>query len=141
MNIYTIGYTKKTLRDFIEQLKHNHIQKVIDVRLNNTSQLAGFSKKEDLKYILELVGIEYEHNLDLAPTVSILKAYKEKRITWEEYEKLFREILEKRRPKIYNGKEKTHICFLCTEDKATNCHRRLVAEYYQAKIGGVIKHL
>jgi uncharacterized protein (DUF488 family) len=141
VRICTIGYTKKSLRDFVSRLTKNNVQKVIDVRLNNNSQLAGFSKKEDLKYILELVGIDYEHNVDLAPTKSLLKDYKEKKITWEQYEQIFRELLVERNPKINNINKYRNICFLCTEDKATNCHRRLVAEYYQKKAGGVIKHI
>lgn len=143
MQIHTIGFSKKSLKDFIHRLKANKIKKIIDVRLNNTSQLAGFAKKEDLQYILELVGIRYEHCPELAPTEEILKNYKHKKISWVDYEKLFKEILQKRQPSsIIIQSPEGNICFLCSEDKPYNCHRKLVAEYFQCKVDNItIKHL
>lgn len=143
MELYTIGFSKKTLRDFIQRLQKNRVKKLIDVRLNNTSQLAGYAKKEDLEYVLELVGIKYEHYPQLAPTERILKDFKNKRITWDEYEKLFMELLKMREPHedFING-QKGNICLLCSEDKPNECHRRLIAEYFLEKQGDfLIKHL
>jgi uncharacterized protein (DUF488 family) len=144
MVIYTIGYTKKSLRDFIGRLRKNNIDKVIDIRLNNTSQLAGYSKKDDLAFILELFNISYEHRPILAPTEDLLKAYTKKQIDWPEYERVFRQLLEDRKAvlPVLNNNSDEHICFLCTEDKPEHCHRRLVAEHYLEKSGGsVIKHI
>lgn len=144
MLIYTIGFSKKSLKDFISRLKQAEVRKVVDVRLNNTSQLAGYAKKEDLEYILSLVGIAYEHHPELAPTDALLKNYKEKRITWEDYEAEFLRTLSGRRPlnSINWADESEPICFLCSEDKAARCHRRLVAEFYANHLPGLaIKHL
>ncbi|MCL4439484.1 MAG: DUF488 domain-containing protein [Firmicutes bacterium] len=131
MVIHTIGFSKKNLKKFITRLKIADVKKIIDVRLNNTSQLAGYSKKEDLEYILNLVGINYEHIPDLAPTEELLKDYKNKKLTWADYEKKFKEILASRDPyKKIIASQIANICLLCSEDKADECHRRLVAEYY-----------
>ncbi|NLX01727.1 MAG: DUF488 domain-containing protein [Syntrophomonadaceae bacterium] len=144
MLICTIGFSKKNLREFITRLKNVGVEKVVDVRLNNTSQLAGYAKKQDLEYVLELVGIKYEHHPELAPTELLLKDYKDKKISWEEYEKTFNKILEERNPisQISISKWPGVICLLCAEDKAEYCHRRLVAEYFQKNLQGVeVKHL
>ncbi|MBM7853902.1 uncharacterized protein (DUF488 family) [Desulfohalotomaculum tongense] len=143
MTIFTIGFSKKSLREFIKRLQKHNINQVIDIRLNNTSQLAGFAKKEDLKYILELVGIEYKHMPEFAPTDAILKGYKNKKITWDEYEKLFIDLLKTREPlpNIVDTPGE-NICLLCSEDKPKECHRRLVAEYFLSKnYCSSIKHL
>ena len=82
MKLFTIGFTKKSAKEFFELLTNNDIKKLIDIRLNNVSQLAGFSKGNDLKYFLkELCGIQYSHNVNLAPTKDILDDYKKKKIT------------------------------------------------------------
>ena len=143
MQICTIGFSKKSLREFINRLKKNNIKTVIDIRLNNTSQLAGYAKKDDLLFVLELVGIGYEHHPELAPTEIVLKDYKNKKISWQEYEEQFLELLRKRKPQInIIENNDSNICLLCSEDKPVCCHRRLVAEYYQAKLGNVvINHL
>lgn len=132
MKIYTIGFTKKTAREFFDLLRKNSINKILDVRLNNSSQLAGYSKGTDLEFFCELCGIRYQHDLNLAPTKEILDNYKSKTINWTEYEMEFNKLLEKRQkaeeidltPGIVDG-----VCLLCSEDKAKNCHRRLIAEY------------
>lgn len=98
VSIYTIGFSKKSLREFITRLKTAGVRKVIDVRLHNTSQLAGYAKKEDLEYVLELAGIAYEHRPELAPTEELLKGYKSGEITWPEYEKVYKDLLKKREP-------------------------------------------
>ena len=142
--IYTIGFAKKNARDFFGKLKDSGVKTVIDIRLNNTSQLAGFTKEQDLPYFLqELAGIEYIHKPDLAPTKDILNAYKKKEIDWSEYEKRFRQLLIERHventitPQFVNKS-----CLLCSEQKPDKCHRRLTAEYFRELWGEVkIVHL
>lgn len=129
MNIYTIGFSKKNLRQFIELIRKAEINKIIDVRLNNTSQLAGYAKKDDLKFILEIFNIEYEHIPELAPTEKLLKDFKNKNISWEDYEKEFKQILQKNNPATFiEIQDGQNICLLCSEDKPNYCHRRLIAE-------------
>ncbi len=131
MIVCTIGFSKKNLREFIHKLQNAGVKKVIDIRLNNTSQLAGYSKKQDLEFVLELVNIDYDHRLEFAPTETLLKDYKEKKISWAEYENIFNNLLEKRKPltRIETKNEPEVICLLCSEDKPSKCHRRLVAEF------------
>lgn len=130
--IYTIGFSKKNLKQFITRLQDAGVKKLIDVRLNNTSQLAGYAKKDDLEYVLNLVGIGYEHHPELAPTEELLKKYKKKQITWQDYEKEYNNILLQRDPlkSIDFRKQEGPFCLLCSEDKPEMCHRRLLAEYY-----------
>jgi uncharacterized protein (DUF488 family) len=143
--ICTIGFAKKSLRKFVSLLQEAGVTKLIDTRLNNTSQLAGFAKKNDLAYILELVGINYEHEPALAPTEDILKGYKDKEMTWENYEKSYVKLLGERDALSIVTKQilDDRICFLCSEEKPTHCHRRLLAEFIQAekKTEIVIQHL
>lgn len=129
MRLFTIGFTKKTAKGFFEILKNNKVKKLLDVRLNNSSQLAGFTKGTDLQFFLsEICGIEYEHDISLAPTKEILNWYKRKEISWLKYENLFIKLLMERR--IDNKfKELDGLCLLCSEASPENCHRRLVAEY------------
>ncbi len=141
VNLFTIGFTQKTAERFFETLIKADVRCVIDTRLNNVSQLAGFAKQKDLKYFLsKLGGIDYVHLLDLAPTKDILDDYKKKRISWEDYESKFnslitgRQIEKKVSPKLLHGG-----CLLCSEAKPHQCHRRLVAEYLQRKLDTVIK--
>jgi uncharacterized protein (DUF488 family) len=98
MVVCTIGFSKKNLRELISKLKDAGVEKVMDIRLNNTSQLAGYAKKQDLEYVLDLVGIDYEHYPELAPTEELLKDYKGKKVSWDEYEKAFNAILDQRKP-------------------------------------------
>ncbi|NWK12374.1 DUF488 family protein [Clostridium cadaveris] len=133
MRIYTIGFTQKTAEQFFSLIQHNNIETVLDVRLNNSSQLAGFAKGRDLKYFLEeLVKVNYIHDLTFAPTKEILDNYKSKNIIWVEYEQKYKELLSKRKiEEIVKNKYKgkfDRVCLLCSEAEATNCHRRLVAE-------------
>lgn len=109
------------------------IRTLVDIRLNNTSQLAGFAKKEDLAYIMELVGIHYIHDVSLAPTSEILEAYKKKKISGSEFGKLYVDLLEKRRiqDRISEIIGEGVPCFLCSEDDPHHCHRRYLAEYLQ----------
>ncbi|QTC41323.1 DUF488 domain-containing protein [Bacillus sp. V3] len=130
-NLCTIGFSKKNLRQFVELLESNNVDKLVDTRLNNTSQLSGYSKKDDLEYVMELRNIEYVHEPILAPTDDILKAYKKKEITWETYEKRYIDLLIERniKDKIDEIIGNKTICLLCSEHKPHHCHRRLLAEF------------
>jgi uncharacterized protein (DUF488 family) len=140
VNLFTIGFTQKNAEQFFETLLAKGIKRVIDTRLNNVSQLAGFAKQKDLKYFLsKFGGIEYIHLLDLAPTKDILDGYKKKQMSWREYEIKFNSLIEKRKiekkllPELLDGG-----CLLCSEAKPHQCHRRLVAEYLQKKLDAAI---
>ncbi len=139
--IYTIGFTKKTAEVFFELLKNNEINAILDIRLNNTSQLAGFSKYPDIKYFLkELCAIDYFSDVKFAPTEQVLKDYKAKRITWDDYVLQFNELMESRNIKEYiqskyGNCEYDNICLLCSEEKPVNCHRSLVANCFREILG------
>ena len=130
MNIYTIGFTKKSAERFFEALRQSGAKRLIDVRLNNVSQLAGFAKKQDLTYFLkQICGIEYVHVLALAPTQDMLDGYKKRRRSWRDYENEFLTLMRDR--KIENEISRDLMdggCLLCSEDKPEHCHSRLVAE-------------
>lgn len=139
MKIFTLGFTKKSAEQFFDLLKRNNIHTLIDIRLNNNSQLAGFTKGLDLKYFLkELCNIEYIHKIELAPTKVLLDDYKKKKISWNEYEEVFNNLLEQRNvDEDLSNLFSQHLapfCFLCSEPVPEKCHRRLVAEYIQNKI-------
>jgi len=141
VNLFTIGFTQKKAEQFFETLIKAGVKRVIDTRLNNVSQLAGFAKKPDLQYFLQKIGgIEYIHILDLAPTKDILDAYKKKEITWDSYEHKFNQLITQRQ---IESKLSIDIidksCLLCSELKPHNCHRRLVAEYLQTNLEKTIK--
>jgi uncharacterized protein (DUF488 family) len=144
MKLFTIGFTKKTAEKFFGLLRGSGARRVVDVRLNNVSQLAGFAKKDDLAFFLkEVAGMEYVHVPELAPTQEMLDAYKKEKGDWRLYEQRFlglmreRKIEEKLPRSIFEGG-----CLLCSEDKPHQCHRRLVAEYLQQHWGDVdVKHL
>lgn len=129
--LFTIGFAKKNAREFFTILKEARVSTVIDVRLNNVSQLAGFTKKQDLRYFLkEIVGIDYTHKPELAPTKEILDAFRKKEIDWSEYERQFRRLLAERKIEDIITQKLAHkACLLCSEPTPEKCHRRLVAEY------------
>ncbi|AHJ30712.1 DUF488 domain-containing protein [Nodularia spumigena CS-584] len=141
VNLFTIGFTQKKAEQFFETLIKAGVKRVIDTRLNNVSQLAGFAKKNDLEYFLRKIGeIEYIHILDLAPTKDILEEYKKKQINWALYEKRFNQLITERQiEKKVNSDLLDEACLLCSEAKPHNCHRRLVAEYLQNKLNTPIK--
>lgn len=145
--IFTIGFTKKTAQVFFELLKNNRVNMVVDVRLNNTSQLAGFSKYPDIKYFLkQICGIDYISDVKFAPTEQILKDYKAKKISWEDYVLQFDELMDIRKINEYievkySNVPYDNICLLCSEEKPTNCHRSLVANHFNYVLGGNIIHL
>lgn len=131
MILYTIGFTKKSAEDFFNILISNGIKKLIDIRLNNASQLAGFAKSRDLKFFLKkIAGIEYIHMPQLAPTKDLLKRYQKKQVSWEEYEKEYIQILDNRNIlKDIDYSKFDNSVFLCSEPTAEHCHRRLLSEY------------
>ena len=132
MKLFTIGVSKKSAESFFALLKENRVEKIIDIRLKNKSQLLGFAKGPDLKYFSEECHhIKYEHLPLFAPTEELLKKYKKDK-DWLSYEAEFLKILDSR--PIVDGFQKTrkgskNICLLCSEPKPEKCHRRLVAEY------------
>ncbi len=133
IKIYTIGFTEKSAEKFFDLLKNAEVKKMIDIRLNNSSQLAGFAKGSDLKFFFkEILNVDYEHNLKFAPSKELLTNIRENKINWEEYEKEFLELIAKRNILAKIDFEKLNgICFLCSEHKPENCHRKLLAEYLQ----------
>jgi uncharacterized protein (DUF488 family) len=140
VEIYTIGFTKKSAEQFFGTLRRAGIKRLIDIRLNNSSQLAGFTKQDDLAFFLrEICGAEYSHQLFLAPTKEILDGYKKKKITWDEYETRFSLLLSERKveERIDKGLFEVPTVLLCSEPRAEKCHRRLVAEYLSDKWGSV----
>lgn len=143
MKIFTIGFTKKSAETFFTRLKEAGVKCLVDVRLNNVSQLAGFTKKEDLRYFArEICGIDYMHLPDLAPTQDILDAYKKHKGDWSVYEQRFLDLIRNRRIEETTRMLPDGSCFLCSEERPKHCHRRLVAEYLKDKWGDVeIEHI
>lgn len=144
IEISTIGFTKKTAERFFDLLKRSGAKKLIDVRLNNVSQLAGFAKRDDLAFFAkEICDVDYVHMPLLAPTQEMLDSYKKHGGDWSEYEKQFMGLLAARKIEArLSPEEVADSCLLCSEDKPHHCHRRLVAEYLNDKWGGVVaRHL
>lgn len=137
MRIYTIGFTKKNAETFFELLRKNNVRKLLDIRLNNVSQLAGFAKGSDLEYFIKtILNIGYKHDIRLSPTKDLLDRYKAGAISWNDYEKEFNKILLDRNVRNIILNEYTDeldgICLLCSEFEAKECHRRLVAEFIRS---------
>lgn len=143
MKLFTIGFTKTSAELFFLRLANAKVTKIIDIRLNNSSQLAGFAKKDDLQYFTKKIcNIEYKYMPQLAPTKEILDEYKKSKSEWSVYERKFLELMTKRKIENLDRKELDGGCLLCSEDKPHQCHRRLVAEYLRDKWGDVeIVHL
>lgn len=133
IKLYTIGFTKKNAEKFFGLLKSNEVNKIVDTRINNTSQLSGFAKGNDLKFFAkELNDINYQHNLDFAPTKELLSQYRKGDLTWDKYEKEYLDLLDFRKVSKKVDIKKLHKnCLLCSEHTAEKCHRRLLAEYFQ----------
>lgn len=142
INLYTIGFTKKTAQQFFETLVNSGVKRVVDTRLNNVSQLAGFAKRKDLEYFLKSIGnIEYVHILDMAPTKDILDEYKKNKGDWETYEQKFLQLISDRKiEKQVSQQFLSDSCLLCSEAKPHHCHRRLVAEYLSDKLDNISIH-
>jgi len=145
MEIYSIGFTQKSASEFFGTLKAHGIQRLLDVRLNNTSQLAAFAKQADLAYFLrKICAADYEHEPLLAPTQEMLDAYKKRKGGWEAYEHAFLALMQARNIESTLDKESfaQKTVLLCSEPTAEHCHRRLVLEYLQNRWEGVrIHHL
>lgn len=145
MEIYSIGFTKKTAEQFFGILRANGIRRLLDVRLNNVSQLAGFAKRDDLAFFLKAIcGADYVHEPSLAPTQEMLDAFKKNKGSWDEYEPRFLSLMAERRieENLDHSLFSVPTVLLCSEPTAEHCHRRLVLEYLNDKWGGVrIVHL
>jgi uncharacterized protein (DUF488 family) len=145
VEVYTIGFTKKTAEEFFGLLSKAGVRRLVDVRLKNTSHLASWTKRVDLEFFLrELLGADYVHEPLLAPTEALLTGYQKRQLTWSEYETRFLELMAERRveEKIPPSLFEVPTVLLCTEPDAQRCHRRLVAEYLDARWGGLdVVHL
>jgi uncharacterized protein (DUF488 family) len=144
MKVFTIGFTKKSAETFFTRLQRAQVKRLVDVRLNNVSQLAGFTKRDDLRYFTKAIcQIDYLHVPELAPTQDMLNTYKKEKGDWAIYERRFLELMRERqiertidRGLIDGG------CLLCSEEKPHHCHRRLVAEYLKQHWGNLeIEHI
>ena len=142
--VYTIGFTKKSASEFFGMLKESGAKRLVDVRLNNVSQLAGFAKRDDLEYFLrQICRMDYVHMPSLAPTKEMLDAYRKEHRDWQTYEREFLALMDARRvAKLGIKRIMSNACLLCSEDTPDHCHRRLVAEYLRRHWGDVeITHL
>jgi uncharacterized protein (DUF488 family) len=138
--IYTIGFTQKSASEFFELLRANKIKRLIDVRLNNSSQLSGFSKKNDLAYFLRTIcDAEYLHMPMLAPTQEMRDEYKKSKSGWDLYARQYVELMREREIETHLDRNlfKQRAVLLCTEPTQEHCHRRLLVEYLNANWGSV----
>ena len=136
MQVYTLGFTRRTAEDFFGALRQAGVRRLLDVRLGNVSQLSAFTKRDDLTFFLrELCGAEYVHEPLLAPTRDMRDAFKRDGGSWAEYERSFLDLLEQRMveerldPELFAGPT----ALLCSERQPSHCHRRLVLEYLQQR--------
>ena len=143
MKLFTIGFTRTSAEHFFARLKAAGVKTVIDVRLNNGSQLAGFAKKDDLAFFTRTIcGAGYAHLPELAPTPPMLKAYRDSKDGWPAYARAFLDLMARRRIERLDRARLDGGCLLCSEAVPHHCHRRLVAEYLRDKWGAVeIEHL
>jgi uncharacterized protein (DUF488 family) len=143
MKLFTIGFTKTTAENFFSRLSKSHVKKLIDVRLNNVSQLSGFAKKDDLAYFADAIcHIGYEHIAEFAPTQDMLTEYRRSKGGWSAYAEKFLDLIARRKIETIDRQRLDGGCLLCSEDKPHHCHRRLVAEYLKDKWADVeIEHL
>ena len=145
MEIYSIGITQKTAEQFFGILKEAGIRRLMDVRLNNSSQLAGFSKRDDLAYFLRtILGASYVHEPLLAPSQGMLDTYKKQKGSWDDYACVFTALMRERQIERHLDQDSFLVptVLLCSEATATNCHRRLALEYLRQHWEGLtITHL
>ena len=141
IEISTIGFTKKNAKKFFSLLSGEGVKRIIDTRINNTSQLSGFAKGDDLRFFAKELGqIDYIHEINYAPTKDLLKRYRNKELSWSEYEVEYLNLLDLRKIKSKVDIEKLHKgCLLCSEHTAEKCHRRLLAEYLKESSSEKIK--
>ena len=144
IRLFTIGFTKKSAENFFTMLNEAGVKRIVDIRLNNSSQLAGFAKRDDLRYFLRTIcSIDYTHIPELAPSKEILDEYKKNKGDWSVYEEQFLELMAERN---IENKMSSEIadgdCLLCSENEPLQCHRRLVAEYLNEKWSNIeIRHI
>ena len=133
MKLFTIGFTQKSAEEFFTLLMKAGVKRVLDIRLNNKSQLAGFSKSEDLEFFLKAIGnIGYRHVVEMAPTQPLLDKARKGNGSWDGFEKQFLALMRQRKiEKLLDEKVLSGACLLCSEHEPEHCHRRLVAEYLQ----------
>lgn len=144
MRLLTIGFTQSTAEHFFTRLQNANVRRVLDVRLHNVSQLAGFAKQQDLPYFLRTIAnIDYTHALELAPTPALLDAYRKGHESWQCYAERFTELIATRRvEQRLDEDDFDGVCLLCSEHAPERCHRRLVAEYLQGHYPGLdVVHL
>ena len=143
MKIFTIGFTKTSAKHFFDRLKRSGARKLVDVRLNNVSQLAGFAKRDDLDYFVhKICRMDYAHVPALAPAKDMLDDYKKNGGSWDAYAEKFLRLMAERHIETIDKSTLDGGCLLCSEDKPHHCHRRLVAEYLKDKWQDVeIEHL
>ena len=145
MDVFTIGFTRRSAAEFFGALKQAGVKRLLDVRLRNRSQLAGYSKRDDLRYFLsEICDAEYVHQPLLAPTQELLREYQGKRVSWAEYESRFLALMAERRIEEALDRDLLVVptVLLCSENTAERCHRRLVLEYLSDKWGSLpVQHL
>lgn len=144
IKIYTIGFTGKTAEKFFALLNNAGVKKIVDTRINNVSQLSGFAKGSDLKFFAkEICNMSYEHIIDFAPSKELFKRYRDKEMSWLEFEIEYLNLLDLRKIAQKIELEKLHKnCLLCSEHTPEKCHRRLLAEYINQVKGNVeIIHL
>lgn len=142
--LFTVGFTRRSAEGFFSTLADAGVKRVIDIRLHNVSQLAGFAKRDDLVYFLKTIcGIEYLHRPDLAPSAELLDCYRKKEIAWPEFEASFGKLMRERgMERLVDRATLDRGCLLCSEHDPAHCHRRLVAEYLQHHFGNMrICHL
>ena len=144
MELFTIGFAGKSAEAFFTSLVKHGVKKVIDIRLSNVSQLAGFTKKNDLKYFLKVIAnIEYEYVPQLAATKELMDGYRHGKIPWEAYETAYLKLLEERQvEKLLKPEDFDKGCLLCSEEKPDHCHRKLAAEWLRGQWEGMeVRHL
>jgi uncharacterized protein (DUF488 family) len=140
VDVFTIGFTRKSAAEFFGLLRTAGVKRLVDVRLNNVSQLAGFTKRDDLAFFVkELCGAEYVHEPLLAPTQAMLDAYKKAKGSWSEYERRFLQLMAVRaiEDKIDRELLAGPSALLCSEPTPEHCHRRLVLDYLRDKWGDI----
>ena len=145
MNLFTIGFTQKSAKQFFNLIKSNNIDMLVDIRLNNKSQLAGFTKGDDLQYFLgEICNCKYQHCVEYAPTKELLDDYKKKKISWDDYVATYIPLITKRNgiAKFIDRFDKyNNVCLLCSEAEPKQCHRRLLAELIEKQLSISTKHI
>lgn len=145
IRVATIGFTQTTAENFFDRIRASGSSQLIDVRLNNTSQLSGFAKAKDLAFFLnEICGVKYRHMPILAPDSDMLSAYKKKKGSWHEYRDKFLGLMSKRQiENKLTAEILNNSCLLCSEAKPHHCHRTLVCEYLNSKWGSslIVRHL